>query len=85
MAVLWLHYELSQLSNFNGNVIVGTDQNFNLFNIEHHGNTQQLLNTFISAGCVPTITKATRLSHSSSKLINNLYVKYNQIKIILTI
>ena len=69
---------LSQLSNFNGNVIVGTDHNFNLLNIEHHGNTQQLLNTFISAVFVPTITKATRISHGSSTLIDNLYVKYNQ-------
>ena len=49
-----------------------------MLNIEHHGNTQQLLNTFISAGFVPTITKATRISHGSSTLIDNLYVKYNQ-------
>ncbi len=67
---------LQQLTDFSGNVLIGTDQNFNYFDIERHGNTRDLLNTFITAGFIPTITKATRITYNSATLIDNIYTKY---------
>ncbi len=66
---------LDKLSDYNGDVVIGTDQNFNYLDITNHGNTRDLLNTFITAGFIPTITKPTRITHSTATLIDNLYIK----------
>ena len=66
---------LQKLAHFNGDVIIGTDENFNYLDIERHGNTQDLLNLFITSGFIPTITKATRICHSTATLIDNIYTK----------
>ena len=68
---------LRKLLIFNGDVMIGTDQNFNYLNVERHGNTRDLLNLFITNGFIPTITKATRICHSTSTLIDNIYTKSN--------
>ena len=47
---------LRKLSTFNGDVMIGTDQNLNYLDIERHGNTRDLLNLFITNGFIPTIT-----------------------------
>jgi hypothetical protein len=49
---------LANVSNYNGDVMIGTDQNFNYLDIERHTNTRDLLNICITAGFIPTITKA---------------------------
>jgi hypothetical protein len=55
--------------------IIGTDQNFNFLDIERRNNAQDLLNVFINNDFIPTITKATRICHSTSTLIDNIYIK----------
>ena len=68
---------LQNLKNFNGDVLLATDQNFNYINTNVHANSLQLLNTFITAGFIPTITKPTRITHTTSTLIDNIYIRSN--------
>ena len=58
------------------NVIIGTDQNFDLLKIESHKQTADLLNNAIANSLIPTITKPTRITHASATLIDNIYVKF---------
>ena len=57
-------------------IIIGTDQNFDYIKIEQHKNTSDLLDNFLSSGLIPTITQPTRVTHTSSTLIDNIYIKY---------
>ena len=57
-------------------VIIGTDQNFDYIKIENHKHTAELLDTFLTSGLLPTITKPTRITNSSCTLIDNIYVNY---------
>lgn len=57
------------------NVIIGTDQNFDLLKYSTHTNTSTLLNTFTSHGYIPTATQPTRITHSTATLIDNIYIK----------
>ena len=41
---------LRKLSTFNGDVMIGTDQNFNYLEIECHGNNRDLFNLFCAPG-----------------------------------
>ena len=65
---------LDRLSNLNCNIIIGTDQNFDYLKINQHANTNTLLDSFLTAGLIPTINKPTRIVHTSSTLIDNIYV-----------
>ena len=73
------HYDaiLSNLKDVD-NVIIGTDQNFDLLKIETHRQASELLDALLSNTFVPTITKPTRITHSSATLIDNIYIKYNK-------
>ena len=55
--------------------MISTDQNFNLINVERHDKTLALLNIFITCDFFPTITIPTKISHVTSTLIDNTYVK----------
>ncbi|KAK2140668.1 hypothetical protein LSH36_1280g00036 [Paralvinella palmiformis] len=66
------------LSAISGNDMISTDQKFNYINIEHHGITRDRLDTFISSGIVPTISKPTRITHNTAILIDKIYVKMRQ-------
>jgi exonuclease III len=71
-----LHYfdqTLNTLAPFN-EIIIGTDQNFDYLKIDSHKSSNELLQLFISNGLIPTITKPTRITHSSATLIDNIYV-----------
>ena len=57
------------------NTIIGTDQTFDLLNIESH-NYIFNLNSALENGVIPTITKPTRIIHNSATLIDNIYVNY---------
>ena len=59
---IWINYK-KDLHTHKGDIIIGTDPNFNLLNICHN-NTIQLLNTFITAGYIPTITKPTWIKYT---------------------
>jgi hypothetical protein len=63
-----------QLQNYNHNIIIGTDQNFDYIKIDQHKNSEDLLSNFLANGLVPTITKPTRITHSTATLIDNLYI-----------
>ena len=66
---------LQNLSATNGDVMIGTDQNFNYLNIERHSKTRHLFDMFISSGCLPTLTLRTPITHNTSKLIDHIYIK----------
>ena len=66
---------ITSISQTNNDVIIGTDQNFDYINVNTNTNVSNLLNLFISSGIVPSITRPTRITHTSATLIDNLYVK----------
>jgi len=69
---------VNKLKNSTCKVILGTDQNFDLLKYNIDKNTKELLDSFISTGFLPTITKPTRITHKSATLIDNIYLKgYN--------
>ena len=57
--------------------ILATDQNFDYAKINTHKNTSDLFDIFYSRNFIPTITKPTRITHSSATIIDNIYVKGN--------
>lgn len=64
---------LQKLNKYHSPIVIGTDQNFDLLKIESHEKTQDLYNTFISNGFIPTITSPTRITHNTATLIDNIY------------
>jgi len=66
---------VTKLKHYKGNVIVGTDQNFDLLKYNENNNIKLLLNNFIENGFLPTVTLPTRVTHSSATAIDNIYVK----------
>ena len=40
---------------------------------------KKILETYFSAGFIPTITRPTRITHDSATLIDNIYVKCKQL------
>ena len=74
------YYEdiISKLQYENKEVIIGTDQNFDYLN-STCVHSKHLLETYFSAGFIPTITRPTRITHASAKLIDNIYVKCKQL------
>ncbi len=71
-----LKYEnlLQNIGNYRHPIILGTDQNFNLLQIDSHAKTKELLDLFLTSNLLPSITKPTRITHSSSTLIDNIYI-----------
>ena len=49
---------------------------------EQNSNILDLLNLFMASGFIPTISKPTRITHASASLIDNIYVKINNIDFI---
>ena len=45
--------------------LLATDQNFDLLKIDKHKNTSHSFNLFTSPGFIPTITRPTRITHTS--------------------
>ncbi|KAK2169598.1 hypothetical protein LSH36_8g00069, partial [Paralvinella palmiformis] len=70
---------LNRINDENVDLIIGTDQNINYLNIDTNHATD-LLNTFLSVGMVPTISRPTRITHTSATLIDNLYVRINKLE-----
>jgi hypothetical protein len=55
--------------------ILGTDQHFDYLKYKNHINSAELMNIFLNAGFLPTITKPTRITHTTATLIDNIYIK----------
>jgi len=64
---------INKINNLKTHCMLGTDQNFDLLKLETHKNTADLFNSFITAGLIPGITLPTRITHSTSTLIDNIY------------
>ena len=60
-------------------VFVCTDQNFDLLKSASHSHTRHFLSTMLDDGYVPYILKLTRITHSTSSLIDNAYLKCDKL------
>ena len=69
---------LQMVSGFNGDVKLASDQNINYLDIEKNSKIRDFLDTFVANGFIPTIMLPTRITHHSSTLIDNIYVKCKQ-------
>ena len=69
---------LHKLENYSNPIIIGTDQNFNLLKSDTNEKTRELLDLFLTNGLLPTITKPTRITHTTATLIDNLYISTNK-------
>ena len=58
-------------------VITGSDQKFDSPKVNDHRSTGILLDTFISFGLAPCITRPTRVTNISATLIDSLYISAN--------
>ena len=79
------NYELitDKLQNENKEIIIGTDQNFDYLNT-NCAYSKHVLETFLSACLVPTITRPTRITSESATLIDNIYVSGNKLENLLS-
>ena len=66
---------MSSLVNTKCDILLGTNQNFDYVKVNSNANVSELLDVFFTQGILPTVTKPTRITHSSATLIDNIYVK----------
>lgn len=66
---------LTDISKTNHNLILATDQNIDYMKLELDNNASNLLDVFYTMGVIPTITRPTRVTHTSATLIDNIYTK----------
>ena len=66
---------VTSMSNTNNDILIGTDQNFDYLKVGSNKNTSDLLNIFFQAGVLPTIKRPTRITHTSSTIIDNIYMR----------
>ena len=66
---------IDKINNSTDQVIIGTDQNFDFLKIDQNVQCDKLLCELLGAGLLPTISKPTRITHTSSTLIDNIYIK----------
>ena len=69
---------LQKMESSNSQVIIGTDQNFDYLKIKSYKPSNDLLHLYLAANIIPTITKPTRITHTSAILIDNIY-EHNRI------
>jgi len=55
--------------------VLGTDKYFDYLKYKNQAHVSQLMDLFLNAGFLPTITKPTRITHSTANLIDNIYIK----------
>ena len=68
------------LSNKSHDIVMAGDQNFDYLKINTHNHTAELFDLHISHGLVPTITRPTRITHSTATLIDNIYIKLHNVE-----
>ena len=62
---------LKKLHNIKAKVHLANDQNFDYLKVQNHKNTLDLFNHFLSSGFIPTTTVPSRITHTSTTLIDN--------------
>lgn len=73
------HQLIDKITKENKEIIIGTDQNLDFLKINNHAHTETFFETNLDAGLVPTITKPTRITHTTATLIDNIYAKITSI------
>ena len=68
---------VSKMCDTHCDLVIGTDQNMDYMKVDSNTNVSDLLDVFITNGVLPTITRPTRITHTSATLIDNMYVKSN--------
>ena len=63
-----------KLSSFK-HVVIGLDHNLDLLKSSKHSQMQQFLEATLEYNLIPTITKPTRVTHTSATLIDNILLK----------
>lgn len=63
----------------NTDTFIGSDQNLDLLKLNKHKMTDKFLNNILENGLMPTILKPMRVTHTSSTLIDNIYVPINHV------
>ena len=58
-------------------IIIGLDHNLDFLKSIHHGSTNDFIHSNLDMGLVPAITKPTRITKSSTTLIDNIIVSEN--------
>ena len=58
-------------------VIIGGDHNVDLLKLDSLPIASDLFDNLLANSFIPTITKPTRITHSSATLINNIFVNYD--------
>ena len=60
-------------------IILGMDHNMDLLKADIHNPTRRFVDALLDAGLMPSISKPTRISHTSATLIDNIIIdqKYN--------
>lgn len=71
------HNVANKLKGIKCDIIIGTDQNFDLLKYNTNKNTRDLLDGLIEEGFIPLITKPTRITHTTATIIDNIYLKGN--------
>ncbi len=60
---------IDKIIKLNNDTIIGTDQKFDYLMLESHTTTSALLDTFISHGLAPCITRPTRVTHNTAHVL----------------
>ena len=63
-----------EIKNEHNIVIIGTDQNLDYLKINMHNKTMEFFDMNMSYNLMPVIYKPTRVTHSTSTLIDNIYI-----------
>ena len=62
-------------------VFLAGDYNLDLMNVDKHVNTSNFMSTLLDNNCAPCMFIPTRVTHSSSTLIDNIFLKDESMKI----
>ena len=71
--------DLLLLSNTYSLSVLGADQNYDLLKVGQHKPTANFLQCMLDGEFLPMMSKPTRVTHRSSTLIDNLYIKNKSI------
>ena len=54
--------------------LIGLDHNMDLLKIERHEPTSQFIELTLDKGLIPSVTRPTRITHTSATLIDNVFI-----------
>ncbi len=69
---------VTSLCNTKCSLMIGSDMNMDYMKVHTNKNASDILNVFFTSGVLPTVKRPTRITHTRSTAIDNLYVKYDE-------